>query len=80
MFESMQGTSLIAGPSREIEALNILLNAEMNEDTGEYFVDCNDRYMAKLPLVTLMMGGESVTLTPDDYIVKVNVSQFMLNN
>lgn len=52
----------------------------MNEDTGEYFVDCSDRYMAKLPLVTLMMGGESVTLTPDDYIVKVNVSQFMLNN
>lgn len=66
------GTSLIVGPENEIVAINNMLGAQMNENTGEYFVkNCNDRLLATLPTVTLFLGGESFTLTSDDYILKL---------
>lgn len=66
------GTSLIVGPENEIVAINNMLGAQMNEKTGEYFINyCNDRYLSTLPAVTLFLGGESFTLTSADYIIKL---------
>lgn len=68
------GTSLITGPADEMDALNNVLGAELNDETGEYFVDCAESYLATLPQITLTVGSESVILTAADYIVKVDVS------
>ncbi|KMY89626.1 lysosomal aspartic protease [Drosophila simulans] len=62
------GTSLIAVPLRAYKAINKVLNATDAGD-GEAFVDCNN--LCKLPNVNLNIGGTTYTLTPKDYIYKV---------
>lgn len=71
------GTSLITGPADEIEAINELLGAEKNEDTGEYYMDCVDESdIAALPQITFIMGDGTATITAADYIVPVDVSVY----
>ncbi|XP_016964058.1 lysosomal aspartic protease [Drosophila biarmipes] len=62
------GTSLIAVPLRAYNAINKILNAT-DSGEGEAFVDCSS--LCSLPNVHLNIGGATYTLTPKDYISKV---------
>ncbi|CAE1320666.1 CTSD [Acanthosepion pharaonis] len=63
------GTSLIAGPTKEIKMLNEAIGAHLIPG-GEYIVDCND--IPKMPNVDFMLGGKTFTLKPSDYVLTVN--------
>lgn len=68
------GTSLITGPSDEIEAINAILGAEKNDDSDEYMMDCVDESeIDSLPHITFVMGDGSVTLTAAEYVVPIEV-------
>ncbi|XP_072564699.1 cathepsin D-like [Paramormyrops kingsleyae] len=61
------GTSLITGPSAEIQALQEAIGATPLIQ-GEYRVDCNK--VPTLPNVSFILGGRSYTLTGEQYILK----------
>lgn len=76
------GTSLITGPPHEIRAINRLLGFERDE-SGDYVMRCkNERDTSAMPHITFSMGDGSVTLTPADYVVSLDVSNYKqhLNN
>lgn len=62
------GTSLIAGPSAQINALNTQLGATVSR--GEAIFECSQ--VASLPTVTIVIGGQSFPLTPSDYVLQVS--------
>ncbi|KAL6259243.1 hypothetical protein P5V15_009162 [Pogonomyrmex californicus] len=61
------GTSLIAGPSREIAALNRAIGATIIG--GEAIVDC--KLIPHLPDVEFIFGGKKFVLTGEDYVLQV---------
>ncbi|MGH0122616.1 UNVERIFIED_CONTAM: hypothetical protein FKN15_029045 [Acipenser sinensis] len=61
------GTSLITGPSAEVKALQKAIGA-VPLIQGEYMVDC--KKVATLPAVSFKLGGQTYTLTGDQYILK----------
>lgn len=65
------GTSLITGPSEEIDALNDVIGAEYDFESGEYTVDCDT--IPSLPNITFVIGGNPFVLTGKDYILKIDV-------
>ncbi|XP_023697906.1 cathepsin D-like [Paramormyrops kingsleyae] len=61
------GTSLITGPSAEVKALQKAIGA-IPLIQGEYMVDC--KKVPTLPSVSFSLGGQSYTLTGEQYILK----------
>ncbi|GFS14853.1 cathepsin D [Elysia marginata] len=62
------GTSLLAGPSEEIEKLNAKIGATKFIE-GEYLVVCAQ--IPTMPNITFTIGGKKFVLTPEQYVLKV---------
>lgn len=62
------GTSLITGPAKDVAALNILLGGELTT-TNDTSFDCNKLHT--LPHVSFIVKGHPLTITANDYVVKV---------
>ncbi|XP_078495233.1 cathepsin D-like [Ciona intestinalis] len=65
------GTSLLAGPTDEIEKINKLIGATKFLD-GDYIVQCNK--MPTMPDITFSLSGVKYTLKPSDYVIKESVA------
>jgi len=65
------GTSLIAGPSDQVKALNLKLGA-LTIVNGEAILDC--KLIPIMPDVTITLNGQKFVLTPKDYVL-VETSQ-----
>lgn len=57
------GTSLLAGPERDVEAIAALLGAQKFQ--GLYVVSCD----ASLPRMSFVLGGHEFSLTPKDLVI-----------
>lgn len=57
------GTTLLAGPKNEVEAITAMLGAEYF--AGLYVVDC----AKKLPTLTFVLGGHEFTVAPEELVV-----------
>lgn len=63
------GTSLIVGPTADIDRLHETIGLKRNPVNGVYMVDCDK--LQFLPTVTFKFGGKDFPLTPQQYIVKM---------
>uniref|UniRef100_L7M7R5 Putative cathepsin d isoform 1 protein n=1 Tax=Rhipicephalus pulchellus TaxID=72859 RepID=L7M7R5_RHIPC len=63
------GTSLIAGPSEEIQKLNLAIGAAPFT-AGEYLVSCKS--IPKLPNITFTLNGHDFQLQGKDYVMQVS--------
>ncbi|XP_037526116.1 lysosomal aspartic protease [Rhipicephalus sanguineus] len=63
------GTSLIAGPTAEIQKLNLAIGAAPFT-AGEYLVSCKS--IPKLPNITITLNGHDFQLQGKDYIMQVS--------
>ncbi|XP_076801080.1 cathepsin D-like [Clavelina lepadiformis] len=61
------GTSLIAGPTEEIELINKAIGA-IKFIEGEYLVICSE--ISSMPNVTFTLGTKQYTLTAEQYVIK----------
>ncbi|CAN7940204.1 unnamed protein product, partial [Ixodes hexagonus] len=65
------GTSLITGPSAEIDRINTLIGAK-RAAPGVYLVNCRD--VPYLPTITLTIAGKDYVFEGKDYIFRVRCS------
>jgi len=62
------GTSLITGPTEEVEKIQKAIGA-IPFIAGEYLVRCQN--IPDMPDITFVLGGKEFTLTADDYVMKI---------
>jgi len=62
------GTSLIAGPTAQVKALNLKLGA-ITIVNGEAVLDC--KLIPLMPDITIVLSGQSFVLTPHQYVLQV---------
>jgi len=62
------GTSLITGPSSDVEAINKAIGA-IPFVQGEYLVIC--RKIPEMPNVNFVLDGTTYVLTPQDYVIQI---------
>lgn len=65
------GTSLITGPPDEITTINNIIGAKEIGNTGQYMMNCFNT--DSLPHIAFAIGDGTVTLTPADYVVNMDV-------
>jgi hypothetical protein len=64
------GTSLLAGPTDAVKAINEKLGGKANA-AGQYMIDCAKTTDGSMPDVTFTVGGNDFTLTPAQYVLNV---------
>lgn len=62
------GTSLMAGPTKDVKAINQILGAKPLA-AGEYTIDCDK--IPTLPEITYQISGKNYTLGGSEYILEV---------
>lgn len=63
------GTSLIAGPTADVEKIQKAIGATPLM-RGEYMVDCSK--MGTMPNISMVIQGRKFDLRPEDYVLKVS--------
>jgi len=63
------GTSLMAGPTAVMKAINEKIGAKAVPFTQEYTVDCSK--ISSMPTVTITLAGKVYTLEAKDYVIQV---------
>ena len=64
------GTSLIAGPSEVMAALNKAIGATQVPMTQEFTVDCSK--LSTMPTVNIQLEGKNFPLEPKDYVIQIS--------
>jgi len=64
------GTSLIAGPKSQVDAINTALGATKMPVTGEWTIDCDK--VPGLPDISFTLNSVSYTLTGKDYVLEID--------
>ncbi|CAF4889152.1 unnamed protein product [Rotaria socialis] len=62
------GTTLIIGPTAQINSINIAMGATYDSQSQMYTVDCHKRSLSSLPNVTFTIGDRAFILTPLQYL------------
>lgn len=63
------GTSLLVGPTAEIDAINQKLGGIEIPATGEYIIPC--KKIPLLPRIAFVIGGKTFSLTPEQYVLQI---------
>jgi len=63
------GTSLLTGPTKDVQQVNKAIGATRIPIVGEYVVSCSK--LASMPSITFKINGKDFLLTPEQYVVQM---------